>query len=94
MKGQASYQLLVVFPRGEKIKRVKRKGRGEMGAREGKKKTKLLLANCHMHYMIASNTLHHRGHGSLAKFGGQEISARVTTHPERKKSLGPFPLWW
>lgn len=32
--------------------RVKRKGSGEMGVREGKKKKdKMLLANCHMHYM-------------------------------------------
>lgn len=61
-----------------------------MGVREGKKKTKLLLANCHMHYMIASNTLHHRAQGSLAKFGGQEISAGVTTYPNRKKNLEPF----
>lgn len=65
-----------------------------MGVREGKKKTKLLLANCHMHYMIASNTLHHRAQGSLAKFGGPEVLAGATTYPKRKKTLGPFPLWW
>lgn len=58
-----------------------------MGVREGKKKTKLLLANCHMHYMIASNTLHHRAQGSLAKFGAQSFS---WSHyiPQEKEDLG------
>lgn len=65
-----------------------------MGVREGKKKTKLLLANCHMHYMTVFKHTAPQGPGSLTKFRGQEISAGVGTYPKRKKSLGPFPLWW
>lgn len=51
MKGQASYQLLVVSPEVRKSKELKGKGVGGNGDEGGKKKTKLLLANCHMHYM-------------------------------------------
>lgn len=43
MKGQTSYQLLVVSPEVRKS-RVKRKGSREMGMREGKKKDKIVIS--------------------------------------------------
>lgn len=92
MKGQASYQLLVVSPEVRKS-RVKRKGSGEMGVREGKKKTKIVISKLSHALHDSLQTLHHRAQGSLAKFGGQEILAGVITYPKRKKSWD-FPLWW
>lgn len=43
-----------------------------------------------MHYMTVFKHTAPQGPGILAKFGGQEILAGVTTYPKRKKSLDPF----
>lgn len=93
MKGQASYQLLVVSPEVRKSKELKGKGVGN-GGKGGKKKTKLLLANCHMHHMTVFRQTAPQGPGSLADMGAKNFQQWVTTHPNRKKSLGPFPLSW
>lgn len=69
MKGQTSYQLLVVSPEVRKS-RVKRKRSREMGMREGKKKTKLLLANCHMHYMTVFKHTAPQGPGESTRIWG------------------------
>lgn len=93
MKGQASYQLLVVSPEVRKSKEKERDG--EMGVREGKKKDKIVISKLSHALRQSSNILHLRAQGSLANWGpSQEISAGVTAHPKRKKSLGPCPLWW
>lgn len=72
MKGRASYQLLVVSPevRKSRVKKERVWGNRDEG---GKKKTKLLLANCHMHYMTVFKHCTTGPQGSLAKFGGQEF---------------------
>lgn len=70
MKGQASYQLLVVSPEVRKSKELKERD-GEMGVRKGKKKkTKLLLANCHMHYTTVFKYTASQGPGEPSKIWG------------------------
>lgn len=57
--------------------------------REGKKKTKLLLANCHMHYM-SLQTLHHRAPGEPSKMWGPRILAEVRICPRKGRPRDPF----
>lgn len=62
-----------------------------MGERDegGKKKTKLLLANCHMHYM-SLQTLHHRAPGEPIKIWGPRFLAEVRMCPTRRRPGDPF----
>lgn len=59
-----------------------------MGVREGKKKTKLLLANCHMHYMTVFKYTASQGPGEPSKIWGPRNFSWGHCILQEKEELG------
>lgn len=83
MKGQASYQLLVVSPEVRKS-RVKRKGSGEWERGRGKKKDKIISKLSHALHDNLQTHCTPGPQGRLAKLGGQKL-ARGLHIPQEKE---------
>lgn len=58
--------------------------------REGEKKDKIVISNCHMHYMTVFKYCAIGPQGSLAKFGGQEFLLSSEYAPRERRPRDPF----
>lgn len=87
MKGQASYQLLVVSPEVRKSKELKGKGVGKWGKGREKKDKIVISKLSHVpHDSLQTNCT--TGPREPSRHGGQEFSAVGHNTPQQKEELG------